>query len=146
LTAQIRLQPGDVLNFAEVKRGLERIKTMYMDKGYVNFSYIPDHQIHTDSRTMDLTFTIQEDLRFRVAYIGIVGCGEQEEEDKVRALLVLKPGDFFSYSALDSSVTAINKSGLYREIKESDYTIAPLDEKPGLLSVVFYLTPNTPRP
>ncbi len=145
LTPQFHLRPGDVLNFAEVKSALVRIQQMYWDKGYVDFSYIPDQQFNQASQTADLIFTFDEGPRYRVAYIGIVGCGEQSEEDRVRAQIGLRPGDFFSQSALQASVAAINKLGLYQELGENDYAVVPLDEKPGVLSVVFYLKPRSPQ-
>ncbi len=143
LTAQFHLRQGDVLNFAEVKEGLERIQKMYSDQGYVDCSYIPEQQIDGARQTADLAFTIEEGLRYKIAYVGVVGCGEQAEEDRVRALIGLKPGEFFSQSALDAGVAALNKSGLFQKITESDVLVTPLDEKPGLLSVICYLKPKT---
>ncbi|HYK89593.1 MAG TPA: POTRA domain-containing protein [Acidobacteriota bacterium] len=145
LISQFHLRPGDVLNFAEVKQGLERIRRMYSDKGYIDWSYTPEMKFNSDSRTAELRFSIQEGVQYRIAYVGIVGCGEQEEEDRVRSLIGLRPGEFFSQSVLEASVAAINKLGLYQELKEKDYVLMPLEEKPGLVSVVFYLKPRSPR-
>jgi outer membrane protein assembly factor BamA len=92
VTAQFHLRPGDVLNFAEVRRGLERIRQIYWDKGFIDFSYIPDQDINPASQTAGLVFTFEEGPRFRIAYVGIVGCGEQAEEDRVRAQIGLRPG------------------------------------------------------
>jgi len=144
IAAQFHLRPGDVLNFGEVKRGLERIRQMYSDKGFIDFSYIPEQNFNSATQKADLTFTFQEGLRYRIAYVGIVGCGDQEEEDRLRSTIGLRPGDFYQESALEAAVAAINKLGLYREVGEQDYTVTPIDEKPGLLSIVFYLKPKPP--
>lgn len=144
MAGQFHLRPGDVLNFGEVKRGLERIRRMYSDKGFIDFSYIPELNFNSATQRADMTFTFQEGIRYRIAYVGIVGCGDQEEEDRVRATIGLRPGDFFQVSALEAAVAAINKLGFYRELGEQDYTVVPIDEKPGLLSIVFYLKPKPP--
>jgi outer membrane protein assembly factor BamA len=144
IAAQFHLRPGDVLNLGEVKRGLERIKRMYSDKGFIDLSYVPEQDFGPATQRAGLTFTFQEGIRYRIAYVGIVGCGDQGEEDRVRATISLRPGDFFQLSALEAAAAAINKLGLYREVGEQDYSFAPIDEKPGLLSVVFYLKPKPP--
>jgi outer membrane protein assembly factor BamA len=144
IAAQFHLRPGDVLNFVEVKRGLELIRRMYSEKGFVDFSYIPEQDFNPANQTAGLAFTFEEGIRYRIAYVGIVGCGDQGEEDHVRATIGLRPGDFFQLSALEAAVDAINKLGFYQQLGEQDYAVEPIDEKPGLLSVVFYLKPKPP--
>ncbi len=143
--AQIHLKPGDVLNFGEVKKGLERIQLMYFDKGFMDASYVPDQAIDPATGKAALTFTFDEGTRYKIAYVGIVGCGEQQEEDRVRAVIGLRPGEYFQQSVLEQALAAINKLGLYQQIGEGDCAISPIDEKPGLLSIVFYLKPKTPE-
>lgn len=144
IAAQFHLRPGDVLNFGEVKRGLELIKRMYSDKGFIDISYVPEQDFNPANQTAGLTFTFEEGIRYRIAYVGIVGCGDQGEEDRVRATIGLRPGDFFQLSALEAAVATINKLGLYQQLGEQDYAIEPIDEKPGLLSLIFYLKPRPP--
>ena len=90
---------------------------------------------------MDLMFTIEEGNKFRAGFIGIVGCGSQDEENEIRALIKLKSGEIFRQNDIEASVTAINGLGRYKIMGESDSIIMP-DDKQCLASVVFKVQPK----
>jgi len=139
IRALIDLREGDILNFTKLKAGLDQLKHMYSDDGYINWSYLPE--VNTSGTKMNLRFTIVEDQQFRLGSVGFVGCGDQEEENQLRSLIKLRPGEVFRMSEVEAGVIAINELDRFKTIGEADFVIYP-DEKTGLISVVFWLKPK----
>lgn len=50
------LNKGDVLNFNKIKDAIAKIKKMYTELGFKNFSYVPQYETNALSRTIDMTF------------------------------------------------------------------------------------------
>ncbi|HEX8810771.1 MAG TPA: POTRA domain-containing protein, partial [Terracidiphilus sp.] len=60
LREQFYAEPGSWYNATALVRGLERIKNLYADKGYVNFAAIPTPQVDEASRTIVLNIDADE--------------------------------------------------------------------------------------
>ena len=138
INALFDLREGDIVNFGRIKSALDQLKHMYADRGYINWSYIPEQRADPARRIMDLLFTIVEGKQFRIGFIGIVGCGDQEEENQLRRVITLRPGEIFRDSDLEASVTALNGLGRFKMMGEADFMVYP-DDKQGLVGVVFML-------
>ncbi len=141
IRALFDLREGDIINYGKIRSGLNQLKRLYADRGYINWSYIPDTNADAAGKLMDLTFTMAEGRQFRVGLIGIVGCGDQEEENQLRTVIALRQGEIYRESNLEASVTALNKLGQFRSIGEEDVILYP-DDKQGLVAVVFFLKPK----
>jgi outer membrane protein assembly factor BamA len=137
---QFPLRPGDIVNFRMIKEGLGKVKEMYAEQGYINWSYIPEQNIDSSAGSMDLAFTFVEDIPCRIGFVVFTGCGEQAEEDRLRELLQLRPGEVFRASDLKASLIALNKLGLYGEIREKDAELLPVEGKPGWVAVTIRLS------
>jgi hypothetical protein len=66
-----------------------------------------------------------EGRQFRIGLIGIVGCGDQEEENQLRRVITLRPGEIFRESDLEASVTALNGLGKFKTIGRADILVYP---------------------
>jgi len=132
---------GDIANFPKIQKALEQLKHLYADRGYINWSYIPEINLDPSTKIMDLVFTIIEGRQFRTGLIGIVGCGSQDEENQVRMVIALKPGEIFRESDVQSSVAAINGMGTYGIMHEGDWIITS-DEREGVATVTFWVRPQ----
>lgn len=129
----IGLQPGDVVNFKKIKDGLENIKKLYGNYGYIDWSYLPDQKFNPDTKTMDLNFEFQPSKQFFVRRINFVG--NTKTRDKVlRREFVLEEGKIFSSQALDVSILRLNQLGYFDKIEEKDYEVKP-DDKTGQVEV-----------
>lgn len=133
LVKMFGLEKGDIVNGKKIKDGLENIKKLYGDWGYLDWSYIPDQKFDMEKKTMDLTFEFQPSKQFFVHRINFVG--NTKTRDKVlRREFVLEEGKMFSSRALEVSVLRLNQLGYFDKIEEKDYEVKP-DEKTGLVDV-----------
>ena len=71
------LEKGDVVNYKKIKDGLENIKKLYGNLGYINWSYLPEQTFDEQNRTMNLKFRFVEDKQFFVHRIQL--CGKYQD-------------------------------------------------------------------
>jgi outer membrane protein assembly factor BamA len=141
LISQFDLQPGDIVNSSAIKQGLERIKRMYADRGYINWSYLTEQTFDEAAGIMALKFTFVEDIPFRIDLVGFVG-GEQAEEDEARKTVVVRPGELLRQTDLEASIAALNTLRHFREVTAEDVIITPVDYEQGRVQIVFRLKPR----
>jgi outer membrane translocation and assembly module TamA len=60
LRSQFPVEAGALFNAASVQYGLERIKNLYQDKGYINFGAIPLPQMDEAHHVVDLIIDVDE--------------------------------------------------------------------------------------
>ena len=60
LRSQFPIQQGDLFCASSMMYGLEKLKSLYHDRGYINFGAIPIPAIDESHRTVDLTIDIDE--------------------------------------------------------------------------------------
>ena len=60
LRGQFHLRSGDLFNMTEIRAGLERLKQLYVTRGYADFSAEPATEIDTESHSIDLILRITE--------------------------------------------------------------------------------------
>lgn len=63
LRAQFNLSPGDVFDTDKVRQGLELVRKLYANKGYVRFTPIPSTQVDDKKHTVSLYIQIEEGNR-----------------------------------------------------------------------------------
>jgi outer membrane protein assembly factor BamA len=138
--AQFHLNSGEIANLKKIRDALKRVGQMYRDQGYVDWSYIPDRDLDPSQGTVTLIFAFESGIQYRIAYVGFVGCSDQAQEDWLRQLISMRPGDIYKDSKLGESRAAIDKTGTFKQITEEDYAVYPT--KDGILGIVFWLTPR----
>lgn len=60
LRRQFPLQNGDLFDTEKIRRGLEAMRRLYIGKGYMNFTPVPQVQVDKSSRTIALAITVDE--------------------------------------------------------------------------------------
>ena len=60
LRRQTPLEAGSLFNATAVGKGLEGLKNLYVEKGYLNFGAIPKQEVDETHHTVDLTIDIDE--------------------------------------------------------------------------------------
>jgi outer membrane protein assembly factor BamA len=136
ISSQFHLKPGGIANYIEIERAVRRIKGMYFDRGFIDVEVLQDLEVDPKNQGVVASFDIWEGIQYRIAYVGIVGCGDQAEEDRLRARIDLHPGDTFSAGKLDAVTASLKKRGV------AENTVEILDVKKGLLGIVFWLRPK----
>jgi outer membrane protein assembly factor BamA len=87
------LEDGDVFDRAKIAEGLEALRSAYGQYGYLNFTSIPNTEIHEDDLTISLEVDVDEGKQFFISSIDSIGAG-----DDVSEASPLKPGDVYNQS------------------------------------------------
>jgi outer membrane protein assembly factor BamA len=64
---------GDKLNHTAIGQGLERLRWLYGDNGYINFTAVPGLQLDKDRGTVVLTISIDEGSQFTFGRLFLAG-------------------------------------------------------------------------
>lgn len=122
---------------------LERLRSFYFDRGYVKFN-IEDTQVAIDNDREDIYITIHvaEGEKHEVGDVKIRGILPLEEQ-VIRDLILIKPGQTFSRALLTISQEAITK-----RLGMDGYTFAEVQANPEIqadntvLDVTFFINPG----
>ena len=60
LREQFHLRDGDVFNMTEIRAGLDRLRQIYVSRGYADATAMPNTKIDNASKRIDLTLRITE--------------------------------------------------------------------------------------
>ena len=120
-----QMQPGDVFSTAKLRKGIENMKKLYADFGYLDF--VPEPAIDPGPKgtnTIQLTLNVDEGKQFFVRRIDFVG--NTTTRDKViRREILLDEGDIYSGRLWDASILRLNQLGYFEPLKENEsYTLA----------------------
>jgi outer membrane protein assembly factor BamA len=92
---------GGKFEHTAVGRGLERLRSFYGDRGYINFTAVPTLQVNQVRGTVGLTVSIQEGAQFHFGQLFLVGRETRAgEADALRKAWVALSGKTFSSSLL----------------------------------------------
>ncbi|MFN2509308.1 MAG: outer membrane protein assembly factor BamA, partial [Chthoniobacterales bacterium] len=82
------------LDEAQLQQDVDSLREWYQDHGYIDVEVKDPRRERTNGRLM-IVFQIVEGQKYRVGRIGVKGYKSTTEE-KIRALLKMKPGDVYS--------------------------------------------------
>ena len=131
--SQFNMKDGDVLNYSELKNGINRIRSMYADRGFIKWEFIPEIYLDKQKQTAAITYEFVEGKQYRVDHIKFVGCRDKAEEDRLRAQVDIQPGDIYSAGKKEATFAQLKRFGV---IKDSVHIV---DEERGLIGITFWL-------
>jgi outer membrane protein insertion porin family len=115
-----QMQPGDVFSTAKLRKGIDNMKKLYSQFGYIDF--VPEPSIDPGPKgtdTIELTLNVDEGKQFFVRRIDFVG--NTTTRDKViRRELLLDEGDIYSGNLWDASILRLNQLGYFEVLKENE--------------------------
>jgi len=130
LLAKIDLKPGDVMSKSKIQENIERLRNMYMDKGYAYVQIKPE-TIDEAENKVGLTFHITQGKPVTIDSIRIKG--NTKTRDKViRRELELEEGKLFSSTAIKDSKDNLNRQGYFKSV---DIDPIPINEETMSLNV-----------
>ena len=110
---------GDVFSTAKLRKGLENMRKLYGEFGYIDFVPEPDFNIIHDSDKVDLTLTADEGKQFFVRRIDF--SGNLTTRDKViRREILLDEGDIFNNRLWELSILRLNQLGYFEQLKAEE--------------------------
>jgi outer membrane protein insertion porin family len=114
-----QMNTGDIFSTAKLRKGMEEIKKLYSDFGYIDFVLEPSFESFPQSGEIDLTLIADEGKQFFVRRIDFTG--NTTTRDKViRRELLVDEGDIFSNRLWELSILRLNQLGYFEVLTSED--------------------------
>ncbi len=113
------MSEGDVFSTSKLRKGLENMRKLYGEFGYIDFVPEPSFDIIPNSDNIDLTLTADEGKQFFVRRIDF--SGNVTTRDKViRREILLDEGDIFNNRLWELSILRLNQLGYFEQLKAEE--------------------------
>jgi len=110
---------GDVFSTSKLRKGLENMRKLYGEFGYIDFVPEPTFDVIPDTDKIDLTLTADEGKQFFVRRIDF--SGNVTTRDKViRREILLDEGDIFNNHLWELSILRLNQLGYFEQLKAEE--------------------------
>lgn len=131
-----KMKPGDVFSTEKLQKGLDQLKKLYANFGYIDFVPSPDPEPVPGKDQIDLTLDIDEGHQFFVRRIDFQG--NTTTRDKViRRQLLINEGDLYSQQLWDASILRLNQLGYFDPLKPEDATDIKRDPKTNTVDLLL---------
>lgn len=124
LSRALGVAPGDLYDMEEFQMGVENIRSLYMDRGYLYFQVNPQ-EVPVSENTVNVNFQIQENYQVSVRMIDITG-NTKTKENVIRRELRIFPGDIFSREKLIRSQREVFILNYFSNVVPD---VVPVDDK-----------------
>jgi outer membrane protein insertion porin family len=110
---------GDAFSTTKLRKGLENLRKLYGEFGYIDFVPEPNFDIIPNTDKIDLTLTADEGKQFFVRRIDF--SGNATTRDKViRREILLDEGDIFNNRLWELSILRLNQLGYFEQLKAEE--------------------------
>jgi outer membrane protein insertion porin family len=116
LESAFPMKKGDIFSVAKVRKAIEDYTKLYGNFGFIDFTAVPDTDVHDDTKTVDITFAFDQQKQFFVRRIDFTG--NTGTRDKViRRELLLNEGDMFRNNLWELSLLRLNQLDYFEAVK-----------------------------
>jgi outer membrane protein insertion porin family len=131
------VKKGDIFSVAKVRKAIEDYTKLYGNYGFIDFTAVPDTDVHDDTKTIDLTFSFDQQKQYFVRRIEF--SGNTGTRDKViRRELLLNEGDMFRNNLWELSLLRLNQLDYFEPVKPENATITR-NVKQGTVDILLKL-------
>ncbi len=129
------MSPGDVFSTEKLQKGIDNLKKLYGDFGYIDFVPSPDPEPFGKNQ-IDLTIDVDEGHQFFVRRMDFQG--NTTTRDKViRRELLIDEGDLFSNRLWETSILRLNQLGYFDPLKAEDAATITRDTKTNTVDLLL---------
>jgi outer membrane protein insertion porin family len=129
-----QMQSGDVFSTAKLKKGLENMRKLYGEFGYIDMVAEPNFDTIPNTDKIDMTLSIDEGKQFFVRRIDF--SGNTTTRDKViRREILIDEGDMFNSRLWELSVLRLNQLGYFEVLKENEAADIKRDTKTNTVDI-----------
>jgi outer membrane protein insertion porin family len=129
-------RPGEIFSTAKLRKGLEDVRKLYGNFGYINFLADPDIEPVPGTDKVDLTLMFDEGKQFFVRRIDF--SGNTTTRDKViRRELLIDEGDIFNQRLWELSILRLNQLGYFEPLKQGQSDDIKTDTKTDTVDVTL---------
>jgi outer membrane protein insertion porin family len=132
------MSEGDVFSTAKLRKGVENMRKLYGEFGYIDFVVEPDPEPVAGTNKVDLNLSVDEGKQFFVRRIDFTG--NNTTRDKViRRELLIDEGDLFNSRLWDLSILKLNQLGYFEPLKEDQAADLKRDTKTDTIDITLKL-------
>ncbi len=131
-----RMTPGDVFSTEKLQKGLDDLKKLYGNFGYIDFVPSPDPEPVPGKDQIDLTVDVDEGHQFFIRRIDFQG-NTTTRDRIIRRELVIDEGDLYSQQLLDTSILRLNQLGYFDPLKPEDAWTITRDTKTNTVDLLL---------
>ncbi|MGA3028717.1 MAG: outer membrane protein assembly factor BamA [Bryobacteraceae bacterium] len=131
-----QMSEGDVFSTAKLRKGVENMRKLYGEFGYIDFVVEPDPEPVPGANRVDLNLSVDEGKQFFVRRIDFTG--NTSTRDKViRRELLIDEGDLFNQRLWDLSILRLNQLGFFEPLKEEEAADLKRDTKTDTIDITL---------
>jgi outer membrane protein insertion porin family len=136
MTPLFAMSKGDVFSTAKLRKGLENMRKLYGDFGFIDFVAEPSFDPMPDSGLMDMSLSVDEGHQFFVRRIDF--SGNTTTRDKViRRQLLIDEGQIFNNRLWELSILRLNQLGYFEPLKAEDAADIKRDTKTNTVDITL---------
>ena len=122
------MKKGDVFSTEKLRKGMENMRKLYGQFGYINFVPEPSFEPQPGTDQIDLTITADEGKQFFIRRIDFAG-NTTTRDRVIRREILLDEGDMFNTQLWDLSILRLNQLGYFEMLKKEE--AADIKTNPG---------------
>jgi outer membrane protein insertion porin family len=131
------IKKGDIFSVDKVRKAIQDYTKLYGNYGFIDFTAVPDTDVHDDTKTIDLTLAFAQEKQFFVRRIEF--SGNTGTRDKViRRELLLNEGDMFRNNLWELSLLRLNQLDYFEAVKPENAEIKR-NTKQGTVDILLKL-------
>jgi outer membrane protein insertion porin family len=136
MTPLFQMAKGDVFSTAKLRKGIENMRKLYGDFGYIDFVVEPSFEPLPNSDQIDLSLAVDEGQQFFVRRIDF--SGNTTTRDKViRRELLLDEGQIFNNRMWELSILRLNQLGYFEPLKAEEAADIKRDTKTDTVDITL---------
>lgn len=133
-----RMAPGDVFSTEKMQKGLDDLRKLYGNFGYIDFVPTPDPEIVPGKDQIDLNIDVDEGHQFFVRRIDFQG-NTTTRDRVIRREMLINEGDLYSRQLFDTSILRLNQLGYFDPLKPEDAADIKRDTKTNTVDLIIKL-------
>jgi len=136
MTPLFQMSKGDVFSTAKLRKGIENMRKLYGDFGYIDFVVEPSFEPIPNTDQLDLSLSVDEGSQFFVRRIDF--SGNLTTRDKViRRELLIDEGQIFNNRLWELSILKLNQLGYFEPIKAEEAADIKRDTKTNTVDLTL---------
>ena len=141
LIAEFPIRVGDSFNRSQVREGLERIRRLFEQAGYIDIRYTPWIDVDRKAQTVSCSFDLWAGRQYTVRRIDFVGSSFLPDRDVRSAMadMGLEEGKIFHPGLLDEAVKIFNKLLGAERLGPKDCRFSKPADFPGMVDITIRL-------
>jgi outer membrane protein insertion porin family len=131
-----RMAPGDVFTTEKLQKGLDDLRKLYGNFGYIDFVPSPDPEVVPGKDQIDLTIDVDEGHQFFVRRIDFQG-NTTTRDRVIRRELLIDEGDLYSQQLWNTSILKLNQLGFFDPLKPEEAAEMKRDTKTNTVDLLL---------